>query len=216
MMELGSTLSGFGKGSLSRTIPVFGTDAPEAFRGKAARQRAKATRKREALETNANEVDSSEPCLEIPFAKNSVAVDMCRLLSSPVMDNPLEEHLQLCLWEAFYASFISKKLRILDASDSVTEWTDPNETYAYFCRLDSKFPYYLAVYCYYRQRGWSPHSGLKYGTDFVLYYGTVENHIHSPFCVLVDIHKDDSYDNCLLDKSWISLQNRLRLVKQVR
>ncbi|GJQ09801.1 hypothetical protein GpartN1_g1592.t1 [Galdieria partita] len=217
MMELGSTLSGFGKGSLSRSVPVFGTDAPEALRGKAAKQRAKISRKRESMEVSVLALDPEKN--QQPTVSSSqgdfLAVDISQLLSSPTDDNLFEEHLQLCLWEAFYASFVTKQLHIFDNTHPNTELTDPDHTYAYFTRLVPLFPYYLSVYCYYKERGWSPHSGLKYGVDFVLYYGLVENHVHSPFCVLVDIHNEDSLEGCLLEKSWISLQNRLRLVKQV-
>ncbi|GJD08452.1 tRNA-splicing endonuclease subunit Sen2 [Galdieria sulphuraria] len=195
MMELGSTLSGFGKGSLSRSVPVFGTEAPEALKGKVARQRTKLTRQRESLEIQVARLDSenSHRALVSSSEGDILAVDIGPLLSSPTKDNIFEEHLQLCLWEAFYASFISKQLNIFDKTDPITKLTDPDRTYAYFCRLIPHFPYYLAIYCYYKERGWSPHSGLKY----------------------VDIHKDDSPGDCLLEKSWISLQNRLRLVKQV-
>ncbi|KAK4522665.1 hypothetical protein GAYE_PCTG14G0555 [Galdieria yellowstonensis] len=215
MLELCSTLSGFGKGSLSRSVPVFGTDAPEASRGKAARQRAKVVKKRQSLETQDNL--EGAPHSFLCTAAESLAVDISKLLCHPAVDNLLEEHLQLCLWEAFYASFIANQLRIFDKNnDALSEWTDPDYTYAYFCKLLPLFPYYLAVYYYYRQKGWSPHSGLKYGVDFVLYsYGSSDSHHHSPFCVLIRVHEQASGEKCLLEKSWISMQNRLRLVKQV-
>eukprot|EP00871_Galdieria_phlegrea_P004706 jgi/Galph1/5236/GphlegSOOS_G3871.1 len=216
IQRLCSSLSGFGKGSLSRSIPVFGTAEPEAARGKAARQRSKLSKNISTIEKVAvyNLLQYSTP--RFPYKRKlNPPVDIASVLTSPETDNSSEEHLQLFLWEAFYASFVLNRLRIFDWNDSSKELVDANTTYQHFCRLVPDFPFLLAVYSYYRQKGWSPHSGLKYGVDFVLYHDWVENHVHSPFCVLLHVHSNNRDDSVPLEKSWCSLQNRLRLAKQV-
>lgn len=90
------------------------------------------------------------------------------------------EYLQLGSEEAFY---LSHKLNILNII-SEDGGKNLNETELWECFRNKNFiPRYVA-YCYYRERGWVPKSGLKFGVDFVLYkHGPVTH--HSSYAVVV-------------------------------
>ncbi|GAB0489905.1 hypothetical protein MMPV_001131 [Pyropia vietnamensis] len=114
------------------------------------------------------------------------------------------------------------------ALDAATAW-------AIFCSRSADgaaFAAAYAAYRFYRAAGWAPRSGAKYGVDWVLYKVGAARHAHASFCVVLsarglpagtpsDGHTPTSTavrkgGGCApLDATWVAVQNRLRLVKNV-
>lgn len=130
------------------------------------------------------------------------------------------EHLQLTLVEAFYCTFVINCLVIVGRD---AELMDPQKTWQMFCERAPAFPTRFVAYCRYRAVGWLPRSGIKYGVDWVLYPAAAKKHAHSPYCVVLQEDGECSGSQKgtergagkLYDRSWVRLQNRLRLVKNV-
>ncbi|XP_069106209.1 tRNA-splicing endonuclease subunit Sen2-like [Argopecten irradians] len=78
---------------------------------------------------------------------------------------PMKEFLHLSLEEAFFLSFGLGCLIVTNNGKTLglqSMWT-------MFCEVQKDFlPHYVA-YHYFRSLGWVPKSGLKFGTDFILY-----------------------------------------------
>lgn len=119
------------------------------------------------------------------------------------------EHLQLTLVEAYYASFVEKRLVVINGGELLH---DAGQTWRLFAKRCHRFAWMFVAYCRYRSAGWLPRSGLKYGVDWVLYPSAIKKHSHSPYCVVLSFSPEGE---AKCDKSWIGLQNRLRLVKNV-
>lgn len=118
------------------------------------------------------------------------------------------EHIQLSLNEAYYAAFVEKRLTIFLKGVEL----DASRAWRAFCSRCESFPWTFVAYSRYRTVGWLPRSGLKYGVDWVLYPAKTKRHTHSPFCVVLRFGRSGQVR---MDRSWIGLQNRLRLVKNV-
>lgn len=121
------------------------------------------------------------------------------------------EHLQLTLVEAFYSAFVTKHILISDQCGRPL--TDIDYTWNLFCKQCDRFPLTFVAYSRYRATGWLPKSGLKYGVNWVLYPFKRYAHTHAPYCIILQF--SDSTRDVLLERSWIAVQNRLRLVKNV-
>lgn len=180
-----------GKANLSRSSPCYFMHDERSWRGRAARQ---------LLELEGKSNDASEdrqtPKMGLS-AFDSTRADL--------------EHIQLTLVEAYYAAFVKKALILQDETGDLL--TDAPKTWHLFCsRAGARFPAKFVVYCHYRAVGWIPRSGLKYGTDWVLYPASSKRHTHSPFCVVLRFRDDEPKR---VERAWVSLQNRIRLVKNV-
>ncbi|KAA8494977.1 tRNA-splicing endonuclease subunit Sen2 [Porphyridium purpureum] len=136
-----------------------------------------------------------------------------------VMEVPENEHLQLTLEEAYYAAFEARLLYIFGIEDPAKAWLE-EDCWAQFCSLDSNFPMAFAAYYKYRKAGWAPHSGLKYGADYVLYdhrhlMKTKAHHAHAPYCVRLVYRREDEADTTVLAESAPSLYGTLRVTHNV-
>ncbi|KAI0560621.1 tRNA-intron endonuclease [Gracilaria domingensis] len=132
--------------------------------------------------------------------------------SSNDVDRVNVEHLQLTFVEAFYAAFVTNDIVILD-THSKQPLTDRQRVWSLFCSRSEKFPLMFVAYCRYRSAGWLPKSALKYGANWVLYPTKSYTHTHAPYCVILQFSIPGEEPPIAL--SWIALQNRLRLVKNV-
>ncbi|BAM81323.1 probable tRNA splicing endonuclease subunit Sen2 [Cyanidioschyzon merolae strain 10D] len=114
------------------------------------------------------------------------------------------EHLHLAPFEAAYLAFDEQFLTVKGFENTQSLWT-------YFVSLPKEHLRQYAVYRAYRHAGWAPHSGCKYGADFVLYRfrASEGRHSHAPYAVLV------RSANERIHQRWIAVQNQLRLTKQV-
>lgn len=195
------SLMGFGKGNLSRSEPCYALAASgrsdDAVLGKAVRQLVRAVR---GGGSGGGGAESRE---------NDGAA-----AAAAVVDASHAEHLHLAPYEAAYLLLDERVLRIAEHPDAVTE----AQIWAVLLRLHAAEPHAWAVflrqyaaYRAYRLAGWAPHSGCKYGADFVLYrfQRTRVRHAHAPYAVLV------RREGTRVEGEWIALQNKLRLTKQV-
>lgn len=121
------------------------------------------------------------------------------------------EHLQLTLVEAFYAAFVEKNLCLQD--EDGTRLEDAHKVWHQFCLRCPEFAMKFVAYSRYRAAGWLPRSGLKYGVDWVLYPASSKKHTHSPYCIVLRFGHMPGQSQ--VSRSWIGLQNHLRLVKNV-
>ncbi|XP_055349461.1 uncharacterized protein LOC129596252 [Paramacrobiotus metropolitanus] len=92
---------------------------------------------------------------------------------------PPPAHIQpvgtLNLFEAYFLSIVTNCLRIWDGSSGME--IDPRALMGIFMRLHPLFPYFFAAYCHFRRLKYVVTSGVKFGTDFVLYeYGPSKTH----------------------------------------
>lgn len=180
-----------GKASLSRSAPCYFIHDERSWRGRAARQLLE-------LEGTSNDAPSDDG-LPKPesFASDFPRADL--------------EHIQLTLVEAYYAAFVTKALLLQDEAGNIL--ADAPTTWRLFCsRAGMRFPQTFVAYCRYRAAGWIPRSGLKYGTDWVLYPASAKRHTHSSFCVVLRFRDNEPRR---LERTWVSLQNRIRLIKNV-
>ncbi|CAN8066192.1 unnamed protein product [Agarophyton chilense] len=122
------------------------------------------------------------------------------------------EHLQLSLVEAFYTAFVTNHILILDMHTK-QPLTDRHHVWRVFCSRCQNFPLMFVAYCRYRAAGWLPKSALKYGAHWVLYPTKSYTHTHAPYCVV--LHFSDQAQQSPIASSWVALQNRLRLIKNV-
>lgn len=136
------------------------------------------------------------------FAQKSTGVETSR-------DNV--EHLQLALIEAFHATFHAKRMQLVGRDGKLLN--DPAQVWQLFSKSVDHFPALFAAYSRYRATGWMPRSGLKYGVDWVLYPLGSERHLHAPYCIIISHPRKGKAS--ILESSWIRLQNKLRLVKNV-
>lgn len=165
----------------------------------------------------------SAPSYNVPQATPSAALKgraMRQLLALEENEDPSHsfghqradtEHLQLTLVEAFYSSFVAKCLVLKDMNGKILN--DPTATWSMFCDCSKRFPLLFVAYCRYRSARWIPRSGVKYGVDWVLYPASTKKHSHAPYCIILRFATNSEATQ--IDRSWIRLQNRLRLVKNV-
>eukprot|EP00747_Dinoflagellata_sp_TGD_P071663 gnl/TRDRNA2_/TRDRNA2_157141_c0_seq1.p1 gnl/TRDRNA2_/TRDRNA2_157141_c0~~gnl/TRDRNA2_/TRDRNA2_157141_c0_seq1.p1 ORF type:complete len:239 (-),score=38.23 gnl/TRDRNA2_/TRDRNA2_157141_c0_seq1:42-758(-) len=92
------------------------------------------------------------------------------------------DHILLLSFEE--ALFLSTELQALDiVLDNRKQTAD--EIFQYCCTLVSEFPRRYAAYRHLRHKGWTVRpSGLKYGSDFMLYDGRPDQ-VHAHFAVII-------------------------------
>jgi tRNA-intron lyase len=178
MTALWDVAGGYGKGNLSRSEAVYG----RSYSQRGVSKNGRAARQLHLLEKTTG--------------------------SQTLVDKDEIEHLQLTRVEAFHATFVARRMRLVDGmcgeglDDELMVWRA-------FCLDDPCFAHCFAAYTRYKQAGWMPRSGLKYGVDWVLYASGTKRHAHAPYCVMLASNAQP------IESSWIRLQNKLRLVKNV-
>ncbi|XP_055937359.1 tRNA-splicing endonuclease subunit Sen2-like [Argiope bruennichi] len=105
---------------------------------------------------------------EILICDDSSNNDDCEKVNRSKQSEPeVKESLQLTFQEAYYLSYALGCLLVMDKDKPLNLavlWTK-------FCELtpSGNFPVMYTAYHHFRSRGWVVKSGLKYGTDYVLY-----------------------------------------------
>ncbi|OQV18001.1 hypothetical protein BV898_07943 [Hypsibius exemplaris] len=92
---------------------------------------------------------------------------------------PPSTHVQpvatLNLYEAYFLCHVAPCLEIWDGI--TRELLSPGVLMVTFTDLRPHFPYFFAAYCHFRMLNYVVMSGIKFGTDFVLYeYGPLKSH----------------------------------------
>lgn len=127
----------------------------------------------------------------------------------------VQENLHLSFEEAF---FLSYGLGCLVVKDENTKTPDLTEMWQVYSRRQKTFlPHYIA-YHYYRSKGWVPKTGLKFGTDFLIYKEGPAFY-HGSYSVIVKMvvdevmTEDPRYQT--RDLTWTNLAGLNRLTEQV-
>ncbi|KAJ2910579.1 tRNA splicing endonuclease subunit sen2 [Coemansia aciculifera] len=181
----------FGKGILSRSEPTW---LPRFKRGQsttASRGESKyledITRQRRGERLAARDADAGHAA-----AKDSaIGLELIPIPELPITldEAPGMEPMQL----SFYDTLFLCEMNCLRARDSNGIEYSYAELWKLFCSIDrsSDFALKYAAYYYYRSKGWVVRSGLKFGSDFLLYKkGPAQS--HAQYSVLV--RRDDSQD----------------------
>uniref|UniRef100_A0A1A9WKY1 tRNA-intron lyase n=1 Tax=Glossina brevipalpis TaxID=37001 RepID=A0A1A9WKY1_9MUSC len=101
--------------------------------------------------------------------------------------NGNQENLALSLEEAFFLSYYLKVLRITNIHGEKMEWLQMmHECEA----INRKFSCHLAAYIYLKSKGWIVKSGLKFGSNFLI-YRKGPRFYHASFAVLISCKNED-------------------------
>ncbi|XP_060069988.1 tRNA-splicing endonuclease subunit Sen2-like isoform X2 [Ylistrum balloti] len=126
----------------------------------------------------------------------------------------VKEFLHLSLEEAFFLSFGLGCLIVRDNGKTL----DLHSMWTKFCDAQANFLPNYVVYHYFRSLGWVPKSGLKFGTDFIL-YKVGPPFYHGSYSVVVKmINQEDAPEvNGVRgrDFSWITLAGLNRITEHV-
>lgn len=101
---------------------------------------------------------------------------------------PHLEFLQLMPVEAF---FLTHSLDVLKVCDEMGCRLDSASLFAQFEAHNKNFAAWFAAYYYYRSLGWCVRSGVKFGTDFVL-YRKGPPFAHAEFCVKLMVDNEEN------------------------
>ncbi|KAI8625573.1 hypothetical protein F5Y19DRAFT_467021 [Xylariaceae sp. FL1651] len=166
----------------------------------------------------------------LPQPVDTIPVDnLDRYVTAESLDAASEvvdrEHLQLSPEEAFYLVFAIGALSVTDSATGIT--MPAEDLLQLFCRLpyfpssatalppDNPFLVQYAVYHHFRSLGWVPRSGIKFGVDWLLYFGGPV-FAHAEFAVVVLPAYTDDYWKTQKHKSpqrswhWLHSINRVQ------
>lgn len=96
---------------------------------------------------------------------------------------PVKEHLQLSSEEATY---LALELNVLQVTSTDRSIVNTETLWSHFLEINGRFVERYAAYRYYRNKGWVPKSGLKFGVDFLL-YKEGPSFYHSTYAVVVSL-----------------------------
>ncbi|KAJ2807679.1 tRNA splicing endonuclease subunit sen2 [Coemansia guatemalensis] len=183
-------------------------------------------RRREArrqMRGNNEEQQREEGTALVGDSSNAInSQDAMRLESVSNLDvaqNEVEmmEPVQLSPFEALFLSDIGC-LEVLDVSQGDKCLTH-TELYhlLYVCHKSDDFELKYAAYYYYRAKGWVVRSGLKFGSDFLLYGKGGPVRSHSQYSVVVRrLEQQQSSEAVDLADSWQYMFGLSRVCTQVR
>ncbi|PIA17989.1 tRNA-intron endonuclease catalytic domain-like protein [Coemansia reversa NRRL 1564] len=223
----------FGKGILSRSSPTW----QQRYQRETAEQSAEnkpqeryiediTQRRREArrqIRENTNEKQHEEDITPVVGSNNAIsAQDTMRLekmndLNVSQNEVDMMEPVQLSPFEALFLSDIGC-LEALDVSHE-NKCLLHTELYSllYTCHKSDDFDLKYAAYYYYRAKGWVVRSGLKFGSDFLLYGKGGPARSHSQYSVVVrKLEQQQSEDTADLTESWQHMFGLSRVCTQVR
>ncbi|XP_026076531.1 tRNA-splicing endonuclease subunit Sen2 isoform X1 [Carassius auratus] len=125
---------------------------------------------------------------------------VCRINPFPMM-----EYLQLSYEEAFFLVYALGCLSVYYSGEALSV----AQVWTMFRSLQPNFSSSYAAYHYFRSKGWVPKSGIKYGTDLMLYRKGPPFY-HASYSVVVD-----RCDESLRPFSWKSLASLSRITGNV-
>ncbi|KAJ1823248.1 tRNA splicing endonuclease subunit sen2 [Coemansia sp. RSA 2675] len=202
----------FGKGILSRSEPTW---LPRFTRGQSTRGNGKfledITRQRRgerqaARETEPKDKESTQGLTFVPIHSLPLTMEEAEVM----------EPMQLSFHETLFLS----QLKCLQVRDSEGTEHSYEALWRLFCEIDRSPDFALkhAAYCYYRSRGWVVRSGLKFGSDFML-YSKSPAHSHAQYSVVVrhcSQELEEEEQPRALPDSWQFLLSLSRVTSQVR
>ncbi|KAJ2887156.1 tRNA splicing endonuclease subunit sen2 [Coemansia aciculifera] len=207
----------FGKGILSRSEPTW---LPRFTRGQSTAASGKyledITRQRRGERQAARETETKESALGlalIPIPSLPVTLEEAQVM----------EPMQL----SFHESLFLCQLGCLQVRDPQGTEYSYEALWRLFCKVDrsSEFALKHAAYYYYRSKGWVVRSGLKFGSDFLL-YAKGPAHSHAQYSVLVrhssqelpvtDNTSEEEEQQPQAIESWQFMLSLSRVTSQVR
>lgn len=120
------------------------------------------------------------------------------------------EYLQLSYEEAFFLVYALGCLSVHYSGEALSV----TQVWAMFRSLQPNFCISYAAYHYYRSKGWVPKSGVKYGTDLMLYRKGPPFY-HASYSVVVDRCDESLRGAVLRSFSWKSLAALSRITGNV-
>ena len=96
---------------------------------------------------------------------------------------PVKEYLQLSSEEGTYLAVELNVLQVMSPDRSIVNTTT---LWSHFLDINGRFVERYTAYQYYRNKGWVPKSGLKFGVDFLL-YKEGPSFYHSTYAVVVSL-----------------------------
>ncbi|XP_076084588.1 tRNA-splicing endonuclease subunit Sen2-like isoform X2 [Mytilus galloprovincialis] len=127
----------------------------------------------------------------------------------------VKENLHLSFEEAFFLSYGLGCLVVKDDNERTPDLTEMWETFS--SKQQTFIPNYIA-YHYYRSKGWVPKTGLKFGSDFIIYKEGPAFY-HGSYSVIVKMVWEDSLEEVpqyhTRDLTWTNLAGLNRLTEQV-
>lgn len=124
----------------------------------------------------------------------------------------VKEFLHLSLEESFFLAYGLGCLRVYE-NEKLLNLTD---LWRAFCQRHSRFISLYVAYHYFRSKGWVPKSGLKFGTDFIIYKEGPPFY-HGSYSVIVKMVRDEDLkevDN-LPTLTWTQIAGLNRLTEHV-
>lgn len=117
------------------------------------------------------------------------------------------EFLQLQPVEAFFLKFALNRIQIDGIDSTLNLFRTCCSQYQSAITPNNSFIVDYVVYHYFRANGWCVRSGVKFGTDFLL-YKRGPPFIHAEYCILV-MTKDTTYD-------WFDIAAKARVIGSVK
>lgn len=124
----------------------------------------------------------------------------------------VKEFLHLSLEESFFLAYGLGCLRVYE-NEKLLNLTD---LWRAFCQRHNRFISLYVAYHYFRSKGWVPKSGLKFGTDFIIYKEGPPFY-HGSYSVIVKMVRDDDLkeEDNLPTLSWTQIAGLNRLTEHV-
>ncbi|XP_051528283.1 tRNA-splicing endonuclease subunit Sen2 isoform X2 [Myxocyprinus asiaticus] len=120
------------------------------------------------------------------------------------------EYLQLSYEEAFFLVYALGCLSVYYSGEPLSVI----QLWAMFCSVQPNFSTTYTAYHYFRSKGWVPKSGIKYGTDLMLYRKGPPFY-HASYSVVVDRVDDSCKAAALRPFSWRSFATLSRITGNV-
>lgn len=155
-------------------------------------------------------VEESEDEHSEHFTQESGSIDQAGKLVCRINPFPMLEYLQLSYEEAFFLVYALGCLSIYYNEEPLSV----AQLWTMFRSLQPNFCFSYTAYHYYRSKGWVPKSGVKYGTDFMLYRKGPPFY-HASYSVVVDTVDECFSGSSLCPFSWRSLATLSRTTGNV-
>ncbi|KAJ2455271.1 tRNA splicing endonuclease subunit sen2 [Coemansia sp. RSA 2424] len=212
----------FGKGILSRSEPTWlqrFTRGQSSSATRGGKYLEDITRKRRGERLAARDTEASQAAKD-----SALGLELIPIHELPVTPDEAQgmEAMQLSFYDTLFLCDVDC-LRVRDPQGIEYSYAD---LWALFCSVDRSpdFALKYAAYYYYRSKGWVVRSGLKFGSDFLLYSkGPAQS--HAQYSVLV--RRSDSYESVDIageegelpratSHSWQFMFSLSRITSQVR
>ena len=153
-----------------------------------------------------HEVNSSQRTSKIEAEEEADGTSLFDVTDLNDQVEHLKSCIHLCLEEAFYLVHYKKSLKVY--INDVNAILTTEDFWKQCCQKMKNFVHKYVVYCYYRDKGWVPKPGAKFGVHFLLYKDGPA-YYHSSYGVVVRSIM------CTLELSWQFVISLVRAMESV-